>query len=270
MSHLRTSFVPFALLALVLTGGCRQKATEPPTNEAIEQEPGANLAEALPVPEPAMDRAGFLAAVAAAASAHTAGADDREAQAALDGRRFAIRIRFGCGGASAADSGEPLRWSAGKDGTSFEVRATPDLSLDSEQFEGTAGETIEAVEGFWLARPWLMNDACPAQRQDAPATAVSPSRLVGIAQYFTPEDSRVQRRGGRSYVSVEKIESVEQLPPSGLILALEGRFRSWPGGKVIRCQGSGISSQPQCVAAAHLDRAAFERPDGTELAEWRS
>ena len=48
------------------------------------------------------------------------------------------------------------------------------------------------------------------------------------------------------------------------------RLRTWPNGQVIRCRGSGIDSQPECVAAVHLDRAAFERPDGTELAEWRS
>lgn len=258
------------VLAAVMLLGCQRQAVEPVANEASPAPAEANLAESLALPTPLMDRAAFLAAVAAAASAHTAGADDRQAQSALDGRRFAVRLRFGCGGPAGEESDAPLQWTASKDQTSFEVRATPDLSLDLEQFEGSAGETIEAVEGFWLARPWLTSDTCPAQRPDAPVTAVSPARLVGIAQFFTPDDSRIQRRGDRSYVTVEKVESAEELPGHGLVLLLEGRFRRWPGGKVIRCVGTGVASQPECVAAAYLDRAAFERPDGTELAEWRS
>ena len=256
----------------MMTGACQRQAEDPTANQAEMPANGVtNIAEALPLPAPAMDRGAFLAAVARAASAHTAGTDDGKAQAELDGRRFAIRLRFGCSGPAVPGSDEPLRWSISEDKASFEVRATPDLSLDSEPFEGIPDETIEAVEGFWLTRPWLMIDACPANRAAPPATAATPARLVGIAQYFTSEDSRVGHRSGRSYVSVEKVASAAELPDSGLVLLLEGRLRTWPGGKVIRCTGAGSASQPVCVAAARLDRAAFVRPDdGSVLAEWRS
>jgi hypothetical protein len=253
-----------------MTGACQRQAPDPATNHADPPADGeTNIAEVLPLPAPAMDRGAFLAAVTQAASAHTAGTDDAGSQSELDGRRFAIRLRFGCGGPATSGSSEPLRWSVSKDKASFEVRATPDLSLDSEPFEGSLGETIEAVEGFWLARPWLLSDACPAQRAGVQASMATP--LVGIAQYFTSEDSRVGQRSGRSYISVEKITSEGKLPKSGLVLLLEGRLRTWPGGKVIRCWGAGSADPPQCVAAARLDRASFELPDdGTVLAEWRS
>ena len=57
----------------------------------------------------------------------------------------------------------------------------------------------------------------------------------------------------------------------GLTLVLEGRFRAWPNGRVIRCWGSGVSHPPSCVASVHLDRAAIERPENNGmLAEWRN
>jgi len=257
-------------LALLLAAGCRQ-VSEPATNEESPVENEANFAEALPLPVPTMDRAAFLAAVSQAASAHAAGSDDREAQAGLDGRRFAIRLRFGCAGPAAPGSKAALRWSAGEDGKSFEVNATPDLSLDSEPLARSLDETIETVEGFWLERPWLLSDACPNITAQGVGVSAAGPRLVGIAQYFTSEDSRVGQRSGRSYASVEKIASPDEMPKAGLVLLIEGRLRTWPGGNVIRCWGSGSESRPQCVAAAHVDRAAFERPeDGSVLAEWRS
>lgn len=257
-------------LALLFAAGCQQQDSEPATDDDGPVENEANFTEALPLPVAAMDRTAFLTAASQAASAHTAGTNDREVQAELDGRRFAIRLRFGCAGPTASDSEDPLRWKASKDGTSFEVSATPDLSLDSEPLAGSLDPTIETVEGFWLARPWLLSDACPNVSAPENAAAAERPQLVGIAQYFTSEDSRVGQRSGRSYASVEKIASQDELPKAGLVLLFEGRLRSWPGGKVIRCWGSGKDSPPQCVAAAHVDRAAFERPeDGSVLAEWR-
>lgn len=267
MMPVRTRLLSFVIPLLLMA--CQREEAEP--SNAVAPEAATNLAETLPLPDPAMDRSAFLAAVAAAASAHTAGVDDRKAQAALDGRRFAIRLRFGCGGPAETVSAAPLRWTANEDGNSFEIRATPDLSIDLKQFDDSQGETIEAVEGFWLERPWLTSDACPARSADALAAAGSPPQLVGIAQYFTEQDSRVEQRSGRSYVSVEKVASPEELPKDGLVLRLEGRLRTWPGGKVVICRGTGATLPPQCIAAIRLDRAAFERPgSGEVLAEWRS
>lgn len=258
------------LLAIAaLTAAC--KPSESSRNDMVAP-PAANdinIVEALPIPDPALDRAAFLQAVAAAASAQTSGADDQAAQSALDGRRFAIRVRFGCDG-PAADSKAPLRWAADPDEKSFEAVAKPELSLADEPLISIPDQTIEAVEGFWIPRPWETTGACPAVAAGKGETALPESKLVGIAQYFTSDDSRVGRRSGRPYVATQKITSPAELPKSGLIMLLEGRFEAWPWGDVIRCVGAGRSQRPACVASAHLDRVAFLRPeDDRVIAEWR-
>jgi len=258
----------FAVAALA-AAGC--KPSEPAGNEttAPTSAHDSNVVETLPKPEPALDRAAFLQAVAASASAHTSGADDRETQSALDGRRFAIRLRFGCDGPAATDSKDALHWTVGPGETSIEVFAKPDLSLADEPLKSIPDQTIEAVEGFWIPRPWETSAACPADSESTEIALPTP-QLVGIAQYFTAEDSRLGRRSGRPYVATQKIASPAELPRSGLILLLEGRFEAWPGGDVIRCTGSGRDRQPTCIASAHLDRAAFLRPeDSSVIAEWR-
>jgi hypothetical protein len=282
MRNRRGIFLTAAMLLGVAS--CRgQDASE--GNEAAPTpvaNASANLVEALPLPEPALGRAGFLEAIAAAASAHTARIDDSDAQAALDGRRFSIRIRFGCGDPAPASANATLGWTPAKDSKSFEVRARPDLSLESPSLQSLSDETIEAVEGFWIPRPWLRTDACPAPRPEAeapgdsapgaaePAPPPAVARQAGLAQYFTADDSRVGRRSGRPYVATETVQSPEELPRNGLILVLEGRLEAWPDGKVIRCTGSGRDRPPACIASALLDRAAFLQPgDDAVIAEWR-
>ena len=164
------------------------------------------------LPAPALDRAALLEAVARAASAHAAGSDDSDAQAALDGRRFAIRLRFGCAGPTGEASTDALRWRVKSD-ASLEITATPDLSLDAPQLAGALTQTVEAVEGFWIERPWLLSDACPAPLGDANATPTAPDHSIGIAQYYTAEGSRTERRSGRAYTSIAPIEAGAPLPP---------------------------------------------------------
>ena len=261
-----------ALVGIALTiAACR--SGESPADDEANAAPAvneSNLADESPLPEPTLDRAGFLDAVAAAASEHTAGTRDRAPGPDLDGRRFAIRIRFGCEGPAAGNSTAAFRWALSEDKRSIAITAKPDLSLADKSLEGISDQTIEAVEGFWIPRPWQTTDACPAAADSDGEPALAAPQLVGIAQYFTPEDSRVGRRSGRPYVATQKIESPENLPASGLVLLLEGRFEAWPGGQVIRCTGSGRNRRPTCIASAHLDRAAFLNPNGDSvIAEWR-
>lgn len=259
-----------AALAALAAVACR--GPESSSNEAVAPSPAneTNIAETLPRPEPALDRNGFLRTIASVASAHTVGTDDRAMQSALDGRRFAIRVRFGCDGPAPNSSTAALRWTQDQDGKSFGIFAKPDLSLADEPLKDISDQTIEAVEGFWIPRPWENQGACPNPAADDEEAALPAPQLVGIAQYFTAEDSRVGRRSGRAYVATQKVESPAELPKSGLILLLEGRFEAWPGGKVVRCSGSGRNRRPACIASAHLDRAAFLRPDdSTVVAEWR-
>lgn len=265
---LRTSKIALLVAASAVTSACeRQSAPSENATVPVEQNE-ANVAEALPLPEAAMDRAEFLKAISEAANAHVAGVDNKSAQSGLQGRRFAIRMRFGCNGPAQAGSTDALRWSSGKDASSFEVRATPNISLDEPMLKDLSEETIESVEGFWIPRPWLSADACPRPAAEATEGAPMPP-VVGIAEYFTAEDSRVRSRSGRAYSAVEKLGADDALPTDGLVLLLEGRITAWPDGRVIRCRGDGRFRPPACIASAHLDRATVLRP-GTDdvIAEW--
>jgi hypothetical protein len=259
-----------ALLSVATLCACKarddaEQAAPAPPVEVADKDP-----DVIALPAPALDRAGLLGAVAQAASAHAAGADDSAAQAALDGRRFAIRLRFGCRGPAGEASRDALRWRA-KSATSLEITATPDLSLDAPELAGAVTQTVEAVEGFWLARPWLLSDACPAPRKGAQPSPVAPDHSVGIAQYYTAEDSRTERRSGRPYVSTAPLEAGAPLPQDGYCLLLEGRLQAWPGGRPIHCAATPAAARPSCIVSVRLDRVAFTRPgSGAVVDEWTS
>jgi hypothetical protein len=264
----------------------------------------------LPVAEAPMDREALLLAVAKAASSAGLGLDDVAAQRKLDGRRFEVRIRFGCepdGAAADADGRFSVRFDE-KDRT-LRLRASPDLGLDDAPVDapgkttgGTSGEakTIEAVEGFWIRRPWLLADGCPATSppdegamqmraeasrpsQSRPATAPggnsadaeSPSteanERVGLAEFYTNADSRTGRRDERAYEVTKVLGEGEQTSTQGYNLVLSGRLRAQPLGRVISCSVATPGEPPRCIVSAQLDRVLIERPDSKQiLANWGS
>lgn len=217
----------------------------------------------LPAPEPPLDRERLLLAVAQARSAYAAGADDRTAQAELDGDRFELRIRFGCGAPPAEAAGNPsVRHDP--EARTVELSASPDLDLADPAVAAMAGEEVEAVEGIWLSRPWVLQPACPPAAA-APAQAAEGEpprqlpRQIGIAQFFTPDDSRVGRRGNRSYRHVIRLdEGQDPARAQGYDLVLSGRLRAGPAGRVIRCTGSNPDSMPSCLIGAEFEEVRFE------------
>jgi hypothetical protein len=267
MPSARSSLRLAALAGSALLCACEARddandiAPAPPA--VVENEPSP-----VPLPAPALDRAALLDAVAKAASAHAAGIDDAQARAALDGRRFAVKLRFGCGGPADETSSDALGWRVKSD-ESLEITATPDLSLDAPELARALTQTVEAVEGFWIPRPWLLSDACPAVHAGAIAPPAVPDHSVGIAQYYTPEGSRTERRSGRAYVCIAPIKPGAPLPQDGFFLLLEGRLQAWPGGPPIHCASTSAAARPSCIVSVRLDRAAFIRPgDGAVIDEW--
>jgi hypothetical protein len=167
------------------------------------------------------------------------------------------------------------------------------LSLEDELVQGVAGENVEAVEGFWLKRPWLFDAACPigpvaptptptAGPQDADADrepsgdegdqAIEPGpaiQRIGIAQFFTPQDSRAGRRINRPFEAVRQLKAGESAGQQGFNMILSGRLRAHGDGRVILCAGEGRDRPPDCIISADVDRVLIERPDDQEiLAEW--
>jgi hypothetical protein len=264
--------IPRSLLfAAILLSGCDPKAPADPAagnaSASPDQENSAlALPEVLPAPRPELDRAALLTAVARAASAHAAGQQDRQN---LAGRRFTLKIRFGCGDAGGTGAG-PISWTYDEAEQRLTIRARPDIDAEAAGFGEDGEETIEAVEGFWISQPWLLTDACAAAAEEGEgAAAAAPPPTVGIAQHFTAQDSRVQRRAERSYEIVRRAEPAIVPPAEGFNLVLEGRLEAWPQGQVIRCRGAGSAARPVCVISAEFDRVAFENPqNGLTIAQW--
>jgi hypothetical protein len=274
------------LFATAALSSCRQ------AGEANQQAAGnaadavENAAPRVPLPKPPMDRAALLEAVARARSAAAAGLDDRQAQQALDGKAFEVRVRFGCGGAAkAGDKKASLSWSFDSESGVLRVRAAPDLSEEAAVANGLQG--VEAVEGFWLPRPWLLDAVCPA-KPEAPANAAAeggaaapaepaPAILaaalpkVGIAQFFTAADPRTTRRDHRPYETVEKLEPAASVGAQGFDLVLSGRLRVLPEGRVVRCLASAPDAPPACVISAQFDHVWIDdAATRARIADWSS
>ena len=146
------------LAATAAVAACQQ---EPATDTNAADEPVLNL-PSVPKPQPPIDRSSLLAAVTEAASATAAGTELPESIRSLDGRQFEIRIRFGCRGPAADLAERWLGWSFDPEARRIRVRAMPTISSDEPLVERIGDERIEAVEGFWIPRPWLLVPVCPA------------------------------------------------------------------------------------------------------------
>ena len=279
------------------------------------QRPPEPAAPAEPAPPPTvvldstLNRAALLAALT---EAGTALADGQTRDAALTGRTVSVRLPFGCGGAAtvAGEAGGLPRLVRNADG-SLTLTVTPEDLVASSLVPATregAVDKWEAVEGFWIARPWSGLDACPASTAPAapapaPPTAqasdktaaedktveaktveakavedvvtpplVQPERSAGLAAVFEAGGSRLGRRQGQAYVHVIRGEKgVAPTPaPRGYALRLEGRLTAFADGKAVHCVQQDAESRPVCIAALRLDRLAFEDgATGALLSEWR-
>lgn len=279
-------WLTLGFVAGVALAGCRP-APDPGAQENIANQPAQPAPR--PIVEPPLDRERLLASVARAASAYAAGTDNSEAERALSGRRFEIRLRFGC--REAAADGNTNGWTVDADGKTVRLKAAPDISFDDPLVRKLAGaEGVEAVEGFWLKWPWLLTAACPRQpapppnpRPQAEEPAEPPAETkavptaprsvprIGIAQFFTETDSRTRRRSARPYEAVKSFEETRGVQANGFNLVLSGRLRAGPAGRVIACGSAGIDSWPDCLIFADIDQVRMERPETREIiAEWAS
>jgi hypothetical protein len=239
-------------------------------------------AEPLPVVEAPYNRARMLLTVVRAASAHAAGLDDSGVQRMLDGKQFEVRLRFGCDGQGPVEN---HGWSVDPDGKTLRLRAVPTLSLEDEAVRDVATENVEAAEGFWLNRPWLLQAACPVDRSAARSLAESGSspnsapeeqevktaanQRVGLAQFFGAEDSRTRQRLGQPFEAVVQLDEGQKIGDQGFDLVVSGRLRARNDGRVILCSGIDRNRPPDCIVSASIDRVRIEDPaEKAILAEW--
>ena len=277
-----------ALACMVALLSCRPSEQNESINNAADT-PAARE-PAVPLVEAPRDRANLLIAVARAASAAALGIDDAAAQRDMDGDRFEFRLRFGCPRPGAEQpSGGPF--SVRFDGETRRLRlsAAPTVSAEDPAVAAVAGEDVEAVEGFWVERPWLLAAGCPAvppppkeaqteaepadtqpaesEPDSQPVLQVLPR--VAIAQFLTANDPRTDRRGKRPYEATKTLPENSEPSRQGYDLVLSGRLRAKGNGKVISCTAASPDRPPTCMVSALFDRVWIRHPGTGELiAEW--
>lgn len=218
-----------------------------------------------------LNRAELLKAVGEAASAYEEGAGGDRASPPLAGRRFLLRVPFGCPGADGAGA-ESASWAVTPDGGALKVTVRPETWTDSPFAQALGGEGVEAVEGFWIPQPWRMSETCSARRSDPllPEPPQPSPQTVGLAAVFGPESSRVARRGDRPYELTLASADAERPGPQGLQLVLEGRVTAFSDGRAIACRSAGPAQRPVCLVAAQIERVAVRNPASDRLlGEWR-
>jgi hypothetical protein len=252
--------------------GCERKVETPQNPPTAAAEPPL-IVPAPALPPPPIGRPELLQALEVARSAYAAGRPGPDQK--LTGRPFSVRQAFGCSGVPAAQMEAGVaQWTWGPKHEKIEISITP---ADLTHTIVTADEAArwEAAEGYWLPRPWLKSDDCPATHAPAPSSALqavpapTPRWTDGLAAVFEKEGSRVGRREGKAFTLTVRDGDAPLPPPGGYRLVIEGRFAAFASGRAIRCRSSNAGDRPVCIAAALIDRVAIEGADGKPMKEWR-
>ena len=248
-----------ALIAPLAACSRREEAPAPPPAAP----PPAATIVAPALPPPPLGREEVLRATADAAAAQAARAAYPETAARLSGRQFRLRLPFGCFG-PAEDASLAYAYD--------QPRGVLRLTARPQAWTGTPlaalaqdGAPVEAVEGFWIRRPWLLAETCPSS-PPASTGAQPSSETVGLAQVFEKGGSRIGRRGGQPYELTRKA-ALDPGWMAGFRLVLEGRIAQAEG-RPIRCRSDHPDRRPVCLIRVELDRVAFETAGGEVLGEW--
>ena len=273
--------------SVALAGGavflaqCDRESAEVPAPVAPETVPSIDIAVRPLAPPPPLNRAELITGLAQAASIYGAGSAVTWSDP-LVGRTFSLKLPFGCRGpAATGEASEGVaQWRWADDQASIRLSMTPGDWIASPLVAGAVvvddGESPEnaweAVEGFWIERPWLATESCPAASLSASISAPATAQTVGLVAVFPEGGSRLGRRNGRAYQHTLRAEGDTPLTPpeGGFALRLEGRVVNFPDDRAGRCVAFNPDQRPTCVAAVQLDRVAFEAAaTGETLAEWR-
>jgi len=270
----------FALIAPIVIGAAAmvvllavllRPSSAPSPAPTLEAPPPAVAAPPVQPAVTPLSRADLIVGAQMAAGAYAAGGTDTSAR--MVGRRFVMRLPFGCGG-PALDPG-PAQAYYQADAAQGTVRlvARPAVWTDLPLLHAApAPKDTESVEGFWIPRPWLTEEGCPARREIAPPATPTPVEApsLGLAMFHAADAPRAARRGERPYEQVLKRDPGAVAQPQTYALVLEGRLTGFADGAAIRCWSESTDHRPTCLYAVTLERVAFEGGDGAVLADWPS
>ncbi len=249
------------------------EATPPPP---VKVEPPAPVVAAqppkpAPVVQPILTRDDLIREANLAASSFAASGLQPATSAALIGKRFAVSIPFGCGGFQNSLSNPQLGVSYDAEKQSITLTARPGTWTTLPLIQGLGSAEIDAVEGFWIPRPWTSARDCPPPMDNpAPATPTPPTaQTIGLAQIFEVGGSRVSRHAERPYIFTRKIPPGDNAAlTSSYRLVLEGRITGFGKDSALRCWMEAPDHHPVCLFAVTLDRVAFEDEQGKQIANW--
>ena len=240
--------------ALLLVASC----SPPAERQVREAPPKPSRPQPTVLFEQELDREDIILRALHAITSAALGQDDRTAQAQLKGRKFAVRMRFGCPGLT-----NPAR-SLNYDGKEQVLRVSVQSDLTDQPLPASdlIRQKYEGAVGFILGQPWLLTAGCPSP---AFVGMSGGQPTIILAQLFTAEESRAQRPGANYQLT--KAVKPEQAPRHGLDLVVSGRLAELADGRPIHCAAA--DGAPACIVAAKIDRVAVVDPDSDEaIGEW--
>jgi hypothetical protein len=238
-----------------------------PQDNAAETEPAETVPaanESAPMVESALDREQLLVTLLGAAGDAIVGADDAETQKALKGRRFDLRMRFGC------PDTPPIAgrsWTYDEKSGAMKVTVKPDVDEEIEHPATTDGPEAKPAKahrgGFQIPGPTLLPVGCPTA--DFAAVPGFTNLRFALVQTTDADSPRAQQLLN-SYEIVKKI-APDAAPTKGLDLILRGRLESDAQGRVVTCAPNG--GVAECLANVTIDKVSIENPETSVLvAEW--
>lgn len=295
-----------AFAGALLVGGAGFLLGRGLSEQAPEPVAPAPIAAPAPEPEPGpspsrgvFGRSDFIMLAAKAADAMAAGGDTRFQLDEADGRRFSLRLPFGCDGPAPKDSKASMRWRYDPDAKALRLHvavvAWP-LEEWSPESPPAEADTAEGglIEGFWIERPWTSSESCPpagtgAAAPDAEA-AVRKGSVPAVekdAGKDTPPDSGAaapldrtlalgqvlpagSKRDSQIYDAVVKVAKGDLDTSKAFSLRISGRISRMPSGGTVQCrQPGGPEQRPACLVGVVIDEVAIENPaTGATLATW--
>ena len=268
------------LAAALLVGGTGflvGRVTTERTPVVVAPAPVATPAPAPPEPAPlisagVLGRADLITLATLAADAAAAGRDPDAVLREAAGRRFELRLPFGCGGPAGEASTAAMRWRYDEESSALRLHVAP-VRWSAADWWREAPSGAQAVEGFWIMRPWTSTEDCPDGDRPVPTgtePVTLPGQTLAIGEVIPARDGAGGGRDEEPYQTVLRVPPDELDASAGFRVRVTGRIARLPDGDTVRCQQpAGPEQRPICLIGVVMDEVAIENPaTGQTVATW--
>jgi hypothetical protein len=167
-----------------------------------------------------------------------------------------------------------MRWRYDSKAQALRINVHPVAWTAQGWWPAEEANGVEAIEGFWVARPWTSSEACPGGG-DRPAAAGTepvtlPGQTLALGQIFLAESGRGGRRDGKPYEAVVQVAEDQLDASRGFRLRISGRIARAGNVGPVRCrQPAGPEQRPICLISVVMDEVSVENSaSGSTLATW--